>query len=118
MLTATPLAELVTHDAPNTKTTCSWPECERTAIARGLCQLHYFRLRAGRDPDCATQREEALVAWLRLVGTDAEDDAAFDAAWDRVDAAMDAWLARRAQLAEAGRCGIEARQRRAAGGGR
>ncbi len=98
MLTAVPLAELITDD-PLRKKFCSFAECQRRAIALGMCQRHYQRMRAGRDPDCATQQEEAFAAWLSLVAVDSENDAAWDTAWRRVHAAMEAWIRRRVQVA-------------------
>ncbi|WP_422652982.1 zinc finger domain-containing protein [Brachybacterium sp.] len=60
--------------------TCTGPECDRPASARGLCATHYAQLRAGRDlapirrqsprlertvacPDCGARPGEGCWQW-------------------------------------------------------
>ncbi len=54
--------------------TCVWPECEAFSDALGLCGKHYARLKRGGLPGCDSLEEEVVVAWLRVVGAEAEDD--------------------------------------------
>ncbi len=47
---------------PTTAVACTAPGCQRQAVARGLCMLHYKRARAGQRPSLTAAQLDGACA--------------------------------------------------------
>jgi hypothetical protein len=54
----------------STGLTCSWPGCDGTAKAKGLCDAHYIRMRKNRPMDPPRQRHPLKICSLTDLGRD------------------------------------------------